>query len=132
MKKIFQTKFGNHKSNCLAAVLCSIIGCKIETTFKFDATWQEPNEFSDEVARKATYDFLKSRGFAMLSYQYNDIMARNIAKSFSEIPIIMVGKSPQGNWNHTVIYKSGQMIHDPHPDGKGILGFEFICLVVKI
>ena len=34
---------------------------------------------------------------------------------------LVSGKSPRGDFNHIVIYKDGKMVHDPHPDGTGVL-----------
>lgn len=34
---------------------------------------------------------------------------------------LVSGKSPRGSFNHIVIYKEGQMVHDPHPDRTGLL-----------
>ncbi len=34
---------------------------------------------------------------------------------------IACGKSPRGDWSHAVVWRGG-IVHDPHPDGTGLLG----------
>jgi hypothetical protein len=33
---------------------------------------------------------------------------------------ILTGKSPRGEWNHSVVCFNGQLRHDPYPDGDGV------------
>lgn len=33
---------------------------------------------------------------------------------------LIMGTSPRGPWQHTVVGRSGAMVHDPHPSGDGL------------
>jgi hypothetical protein len=35
---------------------------------------------------------------------------------------IASGQSPRGDFMHSVIYRGGSLVHDPHPDGAGLRG----------
>lgn len=34
---------------------------------------------------------------------------------------VVVGPSPRGAYNHAVVGLNGKIVHDPHPDGGGLL-----------
>lgn len=34
---------------------------------------------------------------------------------------LITGPSPRGNWLHTVVGRDGEIVHDPHPSGDGVL-----------
>lgn len=36
--------------------------------------------------------------------------------------VLVTGKSPRGDWNHTVVYDGGEMVFDPHDSNLGIVG----------
>lgn len=45
---------------------------------------------------------------------------------------LVTGKSPRGDFHHVVVYQNGKMVHDPHPDGTGLLTeetFEVIRII---
>lgn len=34
--------------------------------------------------------------------------------------LVSAGKSPNGDWDHSVITFNGEIVHDPHPSNKGL------------
>ena len=38
------------------------------------------------------------------------------------IDVMVTGKSPRGAWNHVVIMRDWNLVHDPHPSGDGLDG----------
>ena len=59
-----------------------------------------------------------------------DIVEMNLGEDLSEERLaylfdgywIASGKSPRGDWDHSVIYHKGILAHDPHPDSTGLDG----------
>lgn len=45
--------------------------------------------------------------------------------------ILVVGKSPRGDFSHVVIYKDGKMFHDPHPSGEGLATQDDFYLITQ-
>lgn len=46
---------------------------------------------------------------------------------------MVAGTSPRNpEISHVVIYQNGKMVHDPHPDGTGILDEKYIEILEKI
>lgn len=50
-----------------------------------------------------------------------------------ELPYLVAGKSPRGDWLHSVIFAGGKMIHDPHPSREGFRGgpVDFILFIPR-
>lgn len=40
---------------------------------------------------------------------------------FGDVHYVLLGRSKRG-YNHNAIYKAGELVHDPHPEGGGIVG----------
>jgi hypothetical protein len=58
-----------------------------------------------------TLEFLTKNGWEMYSYdEYPDWDGY----------VLVSGKSPRGDFHHVVIYKNGELYHDPHPSNEGI------------
>jgi len=43
---------------------------------------------------------------------------------------LVVGQSPRGDFKHVVVYKNGEMVHDPHPDRTGLKTIESTWLLL--
>jgi hypothetical protein len=61
--------------------------------------------------------WLASKGYKEVLIPKNQIYTW--LKIYPNEPYIASGKSPRGV-DHVVIYQSGKMIHDPHPEGGGV------------
>lgn len=45
---------------------------------------------------------------------------------------IVTGKSPRGNFLHSVIYYNGEMIHDPYLNGSGVIDIIDTIILEKV
>lgn len=105
MKPIHQTKFGVPDGNCLAAAIASILEIGIDTIpeFGIDDGWYE---------RFSRY---------MISHhalQPLDIEVETMPEWMTPRGYFLInGKSPRGDFHHTVVGFDGKAIHDPLPDG---------------
>jgi hypothetical protein len=104
MRPIDQTTFGMPEGNCFSACVASILHVPLSdvpTFCKHDDWWERFTAW------------LKERGFWALPLKYNE-----------EFPPagfhILSGKSPRGDFQHSVVAFGNEMIHDPHPSRAGI------------
>ena len=118
MTPVFQNRFTNNqgdKGNCQTAAIASLLDLPIERVpyfFDFPDFWD------------AVFAFLWDHG-----YEYYGNIQPKLGEpiDWESMPgvdgyFIVAGPSPR--WkdsSHAVIYKNGKMVHDPHPDGTGIL-----------
>lgn len=105
MKKLFQD---DKKGNCTTVCLASYFDLEIDDVPCF--------ENIKDVWYKAMVEWAKGKGYHLVRFRsdpakigYNDFY-------------IAVGRSPRGNWKHSVIYQHGKLFHDPHPSQKGLKG----------
>lgn len=109
MKPCFQTSFGDKQGNCLSACIASLLELAIEDVPNFCV------DYGDEHWQDATEEWLRKRGLALVSVQINE-----------EVPPwdfywMAGGKSRRGVY-HSVIYRAGELVHDPHPSACGLNG----------
>lgn len=123
MKPVQQTIFGQKKGNCLPACIASILEIPIDDLPNFCAK-KGTNWITD------TAEWLHLHGWSMFYFSLNPRRKRKDGRVNADwhfnIPrdalYIAGGKSPRGNWNHACIYRDNELIHDPHPDGTGLVG----------
>lgn len=123
MKKVMQTITGL-VGNCQTAAIASLLELEIEDVPYF-AEGLHPNLIPSESERadifnKRIDDFLESLGYELNWYLPNSEIDRYIREDHKDIPYQVQGKSPRG-CQHVVIYINGEMVHDPHPDGGGVI-----------
>lgn len=116
-KFVFQTKFGK-EGNCFAACLASLFGVSIDEIPDF---FSKGDEFWWDNVRA----FLKERGYGVFTIGYSEDWMKEQCGCF-----IVAGKSPR-ELTHAVIYNEGKMIHDPHPDGGGVIPEEIDIIYKK-
>lgn len=114
MIPVFQTRFGgidapyDEQGNCLAACIASILHCRIEDVDahpKDNAPWL--SAFQNKL-RPLNYQLI--------------ILQPECAKALlSDTYYIASGLSPRGNWHHSVVYQNEKLMHDPVPDGVGLV-----------
>ena len=125
MKPVSQTVFGNDKGNCLAACFASVLEIPIEKV---------PNYIGYENWFEKFDNFVAEHGYRIFWYkmkkenEYEDILGFTAKNCY----LIACGKSPRGDFDHCVIYKNGEMAHDPHPSNGGIENVKDIMILVKI
>lgn len=104
MKPVYQTEFGKFKGNCLAACLASIFEVPIDSIPSFGLT--------DSWYAKFENYMIKNFGLQPVDLK--------IVKSNNWKPRgyhLISGKSPRGNYNHSIVGLGGKPIHDPFPNG---------------
>jgi len=116
-EKIGQTKFGS-EGNCMSACLATLLECHIEDI---------PCLHGHKNWRKALNDWMiPNHGFYLISVIANDDLFERTQGSL----VIVAGESMRGV-NHAVIYKNGELWHDPHPEKTGIKDAEEMDLLVQ-
>ena len=123
MRPVYQNLFGerhgkNRGGNCFQAALASLLELPLS---------QVPDFCND--CRSDWYDrfisWLRKRGYSAIHLEVTSeqLSCPNLgfgsAESFHGCFLLISGKSPRGI-PHTVIYRGGQLIHDPHPEGGGV------------
>lgn len=117
MKYLKQTKTGI-EGNCLAACIANLLSVPIEA-----------------VPGYAGYDWfpilnkwlIAHHGQEILIFDYNQLQQFTI-----DTPVIAVGVSPNYHaMDHAVLWQRGQLLFDPSPTDKGLLGSPSYFLVFK-
>lgn len=115
-----QTKFGDAEGNCFAACIASLMELDIADVPDFSQVKDKDNNpihWLDAVDK-----WLWDRGMRM-------IVA--LPEYYPDNCYYMAwGKSPRG-FEHSVLYYNGEMKHDPHPDGTGIVQVVDIAYFVQ-
>ena len=136
MKPVHQTVFGKNKGNCISACFASLLERDLEEIPCF------VRDYGAACFEKIQEWLGKEHGMFLLRI----IMPRDAKGEargiectedfrFHAVPeclCMATGRSPRGDWNHIVVGKivngyNFELVHDPHPDGKGITGFP-ICI----
>lgn len=118
---VTQSKFGSpaapeeEQGDCFGACLASLIHVTLDKVpYMTVSTWQ-----------RVSHRFLAEHHFRMLD------LPRDYAKHLGrETYYIVNGKSPRGDFLHAVIYRDGQLAHDPHPSGLGVENISDITVLV--
>ncbi len=101
-----------HNGNCLAACLASLLGIPL---------WMVP-PFEDMFGRSEWNDRIDE----WLAQFFGLQRIRTGGHLIDALPeyYIASGLSPRGV-RHSVIYRAGELVHDPHPSGAGIASVEW-------
>jgi hypothetical protein len=93
--------------NSLQSVIAVLLDLAVEDVPFFFA------ERDDAAEWQKYFDFLRSRGFAVLAFrpQYEEALG---------CPYIAIGRSGRNAHAHCVLKNSGRLIHDPDPGGDGL------------
>jgi hypothetical protein len=111
---VIQTKFGKGEGNCWASCIAAITGIPLE---------QVPNFCLNESWLTDTIDWLKARNFGVC-YVDSKVDGQDMPEEtrlYANVPFIATGRSPRGDWYHCCVYGPGTLLHDPHPNGGGIM-----------
>lgn len=114
MKPVMQTVIGT-SGNCMSACLASILELPLEAVPNFcevgddDAAWWN-----------ACRAFLRKYGLGIITLTFED-PAQWVTLGLDGYHIV-AGPSPRlEGMHHATVWYNGQMVHDPHPDGTGIV-----------
>jgi len=109
-QKIFDFKRGD----CFRACVASIFDLALEDV---------PNFMADGPDR---FDFLVDEFFDPLGLICLDVNAIDTTDGqMSQMYVIATGQSPRGTerkHQHSVVWRRGKMVHDPHPERAGLIG----------
>jgi len=123
-----QTIFGNGDAgatpgNCTQAALASLLDLPLD---------QVPHLILFHEWHKATKLFLDGMGKTLRVYvapgevreywAYIGVKVAGLDRVPSGQMILAMGPSHNGPWAHIVVWKGGQLVHDTHPNGKGLNG----------
>jgi histidinol-phosphate phosphatase family protein len=104
MRCVDQTKFGVPEGNCFSACVASILHIPLTDVpafCKYENWWERFNEW------------LKSYGYYASIIRYSETWS---PEGFH----ILSGKSPRGDFQHSVVAMGGDIVHDPHPSRAGV------------
>jgi len=113
MKPVQQTRFGK-SGNCIQACVASILERPLEAIPDFLSAKTNP--------WLACQSWLDSQGYYLIGAS-NCWMCAGIE-------FIAGGMGPRGI-GHCVVMRDGKVIHDPHPDGRGILFVDLYLFIVR-
>ncbi len=111
MKPVFQTRYGKNKGNCFQAALASLFELKLEEVPDF---CNEYDLASEEWYRQFV-KWLRIRGYTSLPVNVDNLDRPN----YKDCYLLVTGRNKDGV-NHCVIYKNGQIVHNPNRNGSGI------------
>ena len=138
MKKVMQTKLGLG-GNCEGATIATLLGLELSEIPDF---WEGCDIETPALPENGTIyqrnvnNFLEKYGYKMLSLgvprdpsERDQQWVTDISKHLG-IKHIVAGISPRG-YMHSVIYENGELWHDPHPEGGGVIPCQ-LCLLLPI
>lgn len=138
MKKVMQTKLGLG-GNCEGATIATLLGLELSEIPSF---WNgcdiETPALPENgiIYQRNLNNFLEKYGYKMLSLgvprdpsERDQQWVTDISKHLG-IKHLVAGISPRGHM-HSVIYEHGQLWHDPHPEGGGVIPCQ-LCLLIPI
>lgn len=134
MLKIMQTKFGVG-GNCQSATIATLLGIQIDEVPDF---W-DGCELEEGISGEAKERLEKENGI-VFNTNFNNFLAKfgltsislgvavgdhsewvkGISEALPNVPLLVNGLSPRG-FMHSVIWMDGELYHDPHPEGGGVI-----------
>jgi hypothetical protein len=132
MKPVMQTRFsakdGSVKGNCFTACVASLLELTMEEMPDLNA-----DKLQDGSWIHPFWELITNHG---LEYYGTGTPNRHgSVKDYHGVDgyVIVCGKSPR-EWvkaGHAVVYLNGDLIHDPHPSGEGLVEVESWLLIEK-
>lgn len=109
MIPVFQTRYGKDFGNCFQAAVASL----------FELGLDDVPDFCN-VYNKNYYEYfvrwLNERGLSAVPIKVDSLESLN----YKDCYLLVSGKGKDGI-NHQVIYKNGEIVHNPNKNGKGIV-----------
>ena len=127
MKKIDQAVCNSQNGDCFRACVASI--------FEFDGIPNFQQDGPDGWAKHLT-KFSDRTGILFLDFNFENLpdCRASFLHELKDTYIIASGPSPRDNTKqHAVIWRNGEIVHDPHPDKTGIEGEPniFTLMIIK-
>ena len=112
--------------NCQSACLAMLLGLPLSEVPNFLELLGAGQD--DEVSFRAQQVWLNERGWGLVTIQARGpFFKRHFAKGY----VLVGGKSSRG-LPHAVIYKDGELWHDPHPDRGGVVEIEEVDILYPL
>lgn len=104
--------------DCYRACVASMLGMRLLDVphFVMDA-WNGTNYNADYEIR-AVREWLKPRDLGLVVIACESLFSDS---HYQGVMAIVTGRGPR-NLNHCCIYRGGELYHDPHPIGGGLIG----------
>lgn len=112
MKFHHQTTFGMPNGNCFATCMACILDLDVD---------QVPNFMHEGDEWFAAAQSWLSRRYSLRLLTLKWDARENAAWGLGKTLCIASGPASRG-FMHSVVWQAGKMIHDPHPDGTGLIG----------
>lgn len=112
MRPVDQTMFGAPGGNCLSACVASLLSVPIDDV---------PYFFGRKEWWTFFEDWLHLRGHYPLRFE-PPFRPRGL--------YILSGKSPRGDWLHSVLARGEDVVHDPHPSRAGVESFHDAIVLI--
>ena len=112
MKPALQTIFDDTLGDCFRACVASIFEFPIKEMPNF---WEQTQDV-DEFWQLNDAWMSKNKGYRLL----NCVFGNEHKHLIDDVLCIVCAKSPRGDTDHAVVWRSGKIVHDPHPSGAGL------------
>ena len=129
MKPIMQTDFTFNTGNCGEACLASILEIELSDI----PMLHDPDNVQDgQIYCKNLRNFLSQFGLSYIDLTF--IEGHNPKDFFKDCWAIVTGLSPRGTeeWHrHGVVWYNGEIVHDPHPSGAGLVEIDMYGIFIE-
>ena len=125
-KRIMQTVFGD-RGNCYSACIAMMLGIELEQVPHWAADFPANEKADSTKMLRAANEWMAQRGLQIVTVVVGGLLPWMMPKGF----YIAAGFTSRGT-NHAVIYKDGELWHDPHPEGKGVENVDEIDFILPL
>ena len=109
MRPVHQTRFDAETGNCYAACLASLLEIPLGHV---------PDDLNGDDWLDRANAFLATRNLRTMTFAWDT----ERPWAFGPVWHVVAGRSPRGNWNHACVGFGGEIVHDPNPEGGGLVG----------
>ena len=110
------------QGDCFRTAIACLIDAEPENLPHFMA---DPDKPIEQIWQEVDEWLSNTHGLRYLSFPFKaenlSQWLRTMAQSWPGLRWELAGTSPRGT-QHSVIVEAGEIVHDPHPDGGGIVG----------
>lgn len=130
MKPVFQTDFSFKTGNCGEACVASILEIELSDI----PMLHNPDDPTDgETYCRNLRNFLSEFGLSYIDIAMSE--GHDPEDFFKDCWVIAVGKSLRAteDWHkHGVVWRNGEIVHDPHPSGAGLEEIAMYGVFIKM
>lgn len=122
--KLTQTRLHDEETqgNCWEACIHSLLG---DSSIELDLRGTAAEDSWENHWLIRTNEYLATRGWTVVLVEAE----RPVYITSPDLIYIADGPSPRGPFMHAVLHKNGELWHDPHPSGAGLVevrGYSFL------